>query len=72
MFSRRPAMSPSASVTIRDTSSVSGNTQVTVTKTFTLKPLRNWVLSAKTLDSKDSVVHSGSTASFYVKPADTA
>lgn len=58
--------------TIRDTSTVSGNAQVTVTKTFTLKPLRNWVLSAKSLDSKDSIIHTGSTASFYVKPADTA
>jgi hypothetical protein len=58
--------------TIRDTSSVSGNSQVTVTRVFTLKPLRNWTLAAKTLDSRDSVVHQGSTASFYVKPADTA
>ncbi len=58
--------------TIRDTSSVSGNTQVTVTKAYTLKPLRNWTISAKTLDAKDSVVHTGSTAAFYVKPADTA
>jgi hypothetical protein len=58
--------------TIRDTSSVSGNSQVTVTRVFNLKPLRNWTLAAKTLDSRDSVVHQGSTASFYVKPADTA
>jgi hypothetical protein len=58
--------------TIRDTSSLSGNSQVTVTRVFTLKPLRNWTLAAKTLDSRDSVVHQGSTASFYVKPADTA
>jgi hypothetical protein len=58
--------------TIRDTSSVSGNSQVTVTKKFTLKPLRNWTVSAKTLDSKDSVIHTGTTAAFYVKPADTA
>lgn len=58
--------------TLRDTTSVSGNAAVTVNRTFTLKPLRNWTLSAKTLDAKDSVIHSGSTASFYVKPADTA
>lgn len=57
--------------TIRDTSAVSGNTQVTVTRTYTLKPLRNWTLSAKTLDAKDSVIHSGATAAFFVKPADT-
>jgi hypothetical protein len=58
--------------TIRDTSSVSGNAQVTVSRVFTLKPLRNWTLTAKTLDAKDSVVHQGSTSAFYVKPADTA
>jgi hypothetical protein len=58
--------------TVRDTSSVSGNAQVTVSRVFTLKPLRNWILTAKSLDAKDSVVHQGSTASFYVKPADTA
>jgi hypothetical protein len=58
--------------TIRDTSSVSGNSQVTVSRVFTLKPLRNWTLTAKALDAKDSVIHQGSTASFYVKPADTA
>ena len=58
--------------TIKDTIAVSGNTAVTVTKGYTLKPLRNWTLTAKTLDSKDSVVHTGSTSSFYVKPADTA
>src|SRR6185369_9254196 len=58
--------------TIRDTSTVSGNSQVTVTRTFTMKPLRNWVLTATAKDSKDSVIHQGATASFYVKPADTA
>jgi hypothetical protein len=58
--------------TIRDTSTVSGNSQVTVTRTFTLKPLRNWTFTATSKDSKDSVVHQGSTAAFYVKPADTA
>ena len=57
--------------TIRDTSTVSGNAQITVSKTFTLKPLRNWTLTAKTLDVKDSMIHTGSTAPFYVKPADT-
>ena len=58
--------------TIRDTSSISGNSQVTVSRVFTLKPLRNWTLTAKSLDTKDSVIHQGSTAAFYVKPADTA
>jgi hypothetical protein len=39
---------------------------------FTLKPLRNWTLSATAKDAKDSIVHQGSTAPFYVKPSDTA
>lgn len=60
-----------SSDTVRDTSTVSGNSQVTVQKTLTLKPMRNWTLSAKTLDLKDSVIHSGSSSAFYVKNADT-
>jgi hypothetical protein len=58
--------------TVRDTASVSGNDAVTVLRTLTLKPLRNWTVNAKTLDAKDSVIHQGSTASFFVKPADTS
>ncbi len=58
--------------TVRDTSSVSGNAQVTVLRSLTLAPLRNWVVNAKSLDAKDSVIHSGASASFFVKPADTA
>jgi hypothetical protein len=58
--------------TVRDTSAVSGNSQVTVLRALTLAPLRNWVVTAKSLDAKDSVIHSGSSASFFVKPADTA
>ncbi len=57
--------------TVRDTAAVSGNDVVTVLRTLTLKPLRNWVVTAKSLDAKDSVIHTGSTASFFVKPADT-
>jgi hypothetical protein len=57
--------------TVRDTAVVSGNAAVTVLRTLTLKPLRNWVINAKTLDSQDSVIHSGATASFFVKPSDT-
>lgn len=62
----------SAGDTVRDSSAVSGNAQVTLNRVFTLKPLRTWVLSAKSYDAKDSVVHSGSTASFQVNPGDTA
>jgi hypothetical protein len=50
--------------TVRDTSAVSGNSQVTVLRALTLAPLRNWVVTAKSLDAKDSVIHSGSSASF--------
>jgi hypothetical protein len=57
--------------TVTDTATVSGNDAVTVLRTLTLKPLRNWTVSAKTLDLKDSVIHSGTSASFFVKPADT-
>jgi hypothetical protein len=60
---------PADSVT--DTSSVNGSNEVTVLRNLTLKPLRNWVISAKTLDLKDSVIHSGSTVSFFVRPSDT-
>jgi hypothetical protein len=58
--------------TVRDTAVVSGNVAVTVLRTLTLKPLRNWMINAKTLDAKDSVVHQGATGVFFVQPADTA
>lgn len=58
--------------TVRDTSSVSGNAQVTVLRMLTLPPLRNWVVTAKSLDAKDSVIHQGTSSPFFVKPADTA
>jgi hypothetical protein len=58
--------------TVKDTSTISGNSAVTVMRTLTLKPLRNWVINAKTLDAKDSVIHSGVSASFFVKPSDTS
>lgn len=58
--------------TVRDTSTVNGNAQVTVLRVLTLSPLRNWTVHAKSLDAKDSVIHQGSSAAFFVKPADTA
>jgi len=64
--------SASPADTVRDTATVTGNDAVTVLRTLTLKPLRNWTVNAKTLDAKDSVIHAGSSASFFVKPADTA
>ena len=58
--------------TVRDTAAVSGNSQVTLLRVLTLAPLRNWTVTAKSLDAKDSIIHQGSTASFFVKPGDTA
>ncbi len=58
--------------TVRDTSTVSGNAQVTVTRSLTLKPLRTWTVSAVSKDAKDSVIHTGSSIGFFVNPADTA
>ena len=63
--------SASPADTVRDTTTVNGNDAVTVLRTLTLKPLRNWIINARTLDAKDSVIHSGSTSSFFVKPSDT-
>lgn len=64
--------SATPSDTVRDTASVNGNAAVTILRTLTLKPLRNWVIHAKTVDANDSVIHAGATASFFVKPSDTS
>jgi hypothetical protein len=64
--------SASPADTVRDTTTVNGNAAVTVVRSLTLKPLRNWTLSAKTVDAQDSVIHTGSTSPFFVYPADTA
>ncbi len=58
--------------TVLDSAEVKGFEALTVTRALTLKPLRNWVVSARTVDMKDSIIHMGSSASFFVKPADTA
>lgn len=58
--------------TVRDTSALSGNDQQTVNRSLKLKPKNSWVLFAKTLDQKDSVVHQGSTQAFSVKLSDTS
>jgi hypothetical protein len=63
----------SANDTLRDSStSLSGSEQITLQKLFSLKALRTWVVSAKSYDQKDSVIHSGSSNAFTVKPGDTA
>lgn len=61
----------SAADTVRDSSTVSGNAEIAVQKVWSLKPLRTWTLTARSYDAKDSVIHSGSTAPFFVKIADT-
>jgi hypothetical protein len=50
---------------------VSGNSEISLQKVWNLKPLRTWTISAQSLDAKDSVIHTGSTAPFFVKIADT-
>lgn len=61
----------SAADTVKDSATVSGREQVIVNKVWTLKPLRTWTIHAKSVDAKDSVIHQGSTTSFFVKIADT-
>lgn len=58
--------------TVRDTSALRGYDQQTVKRTLKLKPSAAWVLYAKTLDQKDSIVHQGTAPTFAVKIADTA
>lgn len=58
--------------TVRDTSTLSGYDQQTVKRTLKLKPKSSWVLYAKTLDAKDSIIHQGSTQAFSVKINDTS
>jgi hypothetical protein len=57
--------------TVRDTTTILGFEALTVVRTLTLKPLREWKIQAKTLDAQDSIIHLGYTTSFFVKPADT-
>ena len=56
---------------ILDTFPLSGNGQMTVSKTYNnLASLKTWTLSVNTLDSKDSLIHSGSTT-FNIQPRQT-
>lgn len=64
-------LTSSAADTIRDSARVTGSEQVVVNMLWSLKPLRIWTISARSLDAKDSVIHEGVSASFLVKPADT-
>jgi len=42
-----------------------------VSKTYNIKPLRNWTVSVKTLDQRDSVIHSASTVASNVQIGET-
>lgn len=72
--------SSSVNDTVRDTLTTStpvaisatSTTAQTINKNYSLAPLRDWKLVAKTLDSKDSVIHKDSTAAVRLNPADTA
>lgn len=64
-------LTSSAADTVRDSATITGSEQVVVNKVWTLKPLRTWTISARSVDAKDSVIHKGTTAAFMVKPADT-
>lgn len=57
--------------TVRDTSALSGHDQQTVKRVLKLKPKSSWVLYAKTLDQKDSIIHQGAAPAFAVKISDT-
>jgi hypothetical protein len=64
-------LSVSGETTIFDTISISGNTSTTVSKTYdNLASMKTWTLTAKSLDSKDSTIHAGSTT-FSVRPRQT-
>lgn len=58
--------------TVRDTSRVSGSEAQTVQRVVGLKPLVAWIVSARTLDQHDSVIHAGETPPFTVEPTDTS
>src|SRR6185295_19550590 len=73
-------LTSSAQDTIRDTITTStspalsatSTTAQTITKDYTLKPLRTWKVVALTKDLKDSVIHSDSATTPTLNVADTA
>jgi len=66
------SLSAEDETTVYDTIAMSGNGSTTVTKTYgNLASMKTWILAVKTLDSKDSLIHGGSTA-FDVRPGQTA
>jgi photosystem II stability/assembly factor-like uncharacterized protein len=66
------SLSAAGQPTINDTFALSGTSSTTINKTYSnLASLITWTLSARSLDSRDSVIHSGSTT-FVVQPRQTA
>lgn len=69
----------SALDTVRDTLTTSTTPSISATSTspqvinknYTLAPLRTWKLVAKTLDTRDSVIHMDSVTTSQLNPADT-
>jgi outer membrane protein assembly factor BamB len=65
------SLSAPGEITILDTFPISGNTQTTVSKTYNnLASLKTWTLTATSFDTKDSIIHSGTTT-FNVLPRQT-
>jgi uncharacterized protein (TIGR02145 family) len=59
-------------VTINDSFTLSGTSSTTINKTYAnLASLLTWTLTARSIDSRDSVIHSGSTT-FTVQPNQVA
>lgn len=58
--------------TIRDTSFLGGTGGTTLKRLLKLKPKIAWTVQARSYDLRDSLIHSGATQPFTVKPADTA
>ena len=66
------SLSASGETTVLDTLSLSGNSSTTVSKTYgPLASLKTWTLNVLSLDTRDSLIHSGSTT-FDVRPKQTS
>jgi len=57
--------------TIRDSASISGSASIQVSRQYRVLSGRRWQLTAKSYDSRDSLVHSGSTGRVMANPGDT-
>jgi hypothetical protein len=65
------ALSANGEISVFDTIPISGNGANTVSKTYeSLAALKTWTLTVNTLDSQDSIIHSGLTT-FDIRPRQT-